>query len=76
MEGPNLYFDESPQPVRVLMLPDGASATFPERIPRGKPFFLEAGWLREEQRRDRLIRRYGETGEWLSLTWVREQKTR
>lgn len=74
IEDSNLYFDDASPPVRVSMLPDGASATFPERAPRGNPFFLEAGWLMEDNRRDRLIRRYSETGEWLSLTWVRERK--
>jgi hypothetical protein len=70
------------QVYQTLLLPDGASATCPKQIIEGNPFFLEIGWLRSlvvisknvPLARQRLIRRYNEKGEWVSLTWVTEQK--
>jgi hypothetical protein len=69
-----LHFDRGTLPVRVLLLPDGASATFPVKINSRTPFFLEAGWLLQPNLRQRLIRNYNETGEWISLTLVTERQ--
>ncbi|MBD2258518.1 DUF3598 family protein [Pseudanabaena sp. FACHB-2040] len=69
-----LQFDQGSQPVTVLMLPDGASATYPTQIEAGKPLFLEAGWLIQPDLRQRLIRAYSSQGTWVSLTLVTERK--
>ncbi|MGI0489673.1 DUF3598 family protein [Pantanalinema rosaneae CENA516] len=69
-----LVFDQGVQPIHVVLLPDGASSTCPSQIQRGQSFFLEAGWLMQPHLRQRLIRRYNERGEFVSLTLVTEQK--
>ncbi|MBD0269249.1 MAG: DUF3598 family protein [Cyanobacteria bacterium Co-bin8] len=69
-----LQFEQGSQPVTVLMLPDGASATYPTQIEAGKPLFLEAGWLIRPGLRQRLIRAYNSQGTWVSLTLVTERK--
>lgn len=69
-----LRFDQGSQPVTVLLLPGGASATFPTEIRSGQPLFLEAGWLITPSLRQRLIRTYNAQGTWVSLTLVQEQK--
>lgn len=74
VEGSILSFDESSQPMQVLLLPDGASSTSPLQIELRKPLFLEVGWLVEPEQRQRMIRRYNEKGEWVSLTLVTEYK--
>lgn len=74
VDGSILYFDRGNYPVQVLLLPDGASCTTPLTIPRRTPFFLEAGWLIEDNLRQRLIRRYDAQGGWSSLTLVTERK--
>lgn len=72
--GSTLQFSQGRQPVTVLLLPSGASATFPTAIVPGQPFFLEAGWLITPTLRQRLIRRYNERGSWVGLTQVIEEK--
>ncbi|MDY7021154.1 MAG: DUF3598 family protein [Cyanobacteriota bacterium] len=72
--GSILHFDQGSQPVRVYLLPDGASATVPQRIQLRQPLFFEAGWLTSPYERQRLIRRYNAKGEWESLTLVTESK--
>ena len=75
-------FELEGQVYQTLLLPDGASATCPKQITEGNPFFLEIGWLRPPisslknvpTDRQRLIRQYNEQGEWVSLTWVTEQR--
>ncbi|MEO1069841.1 MAG: DUF3598 family protein [Cyanobacteria bacterium J06638_6] len=69
-----LQFDQGSQPVTVLLLSDGASATFPTEIRSGQPFFLEVGWLITPTLRQRLIRAYNAQGTWVSLTLVVEHK--
>lgn len=73
--GSTLRFEQGSQPVTVLLLPAGASATFPTEIQSGQPLFLEAGWLITPTLRQRLIRTYNAQGTWESLTLVTEQKT-
>lgn len=58
----------------VILLPDGASANVPGFIKLGEGFFLEAGWLVEPHLRLRMIRRYSDKGEWVSLSLLREEK--
>ncbi|MFB2937162.1 DUF3598 family protein [Aerosakkonemataceae cyanobacterium BLCC-F154] len=74
IEGAILDFEQSPQKVQVLLLPDGVSATFPTQIKFGQSLFLEVGWLLSPNQRQRLIRSYNEKGEWVSLTLVTEKK--
>jgi hypothetical protein len=72
--GSTLQFNQGRQPVTVLLLPSGASASFPTAIVPGQPFFLELGWLITPTLRQRLIRSYDERGSWVSLTQVIEEK--
>ncbi len=72
--GSVLRFDQGSQPVTVLLLPSGASASFPTEIQSGQGLFLEAGWLITPSLRQRLIRTYNAQGTWASLTLVTEQK--
>ncbi len=74
IEGSILHFDQSSQPVKVLLLPDGASTTLPVKIELRKPLFFEIGWLIEPQLRQRIIRSYNDKGEWVSSTLVTEKK--
>lgn len=74
VRGSQLDFTDSRLPMRVLLLPDGASATFPLAIKPQQSFFLEVGWLVEPSLRQRLIRSYNSKGEWDSLTLVVERK--
>ncbi|NEP44913.1 MAG: DUF3598 family protein [Okeania sp. SIO2G4] len=74
IEGSILHFDQGSQPVKVLLLPDGASATLPIKVELRKPVFFEAGWLIKPDLRQRLIRTYNEKGEWVSLTLVTEHR--
>ncbi|PZV08740.1 MAG: hypothetical protein DCF32_04025 [Leptolyngbya sp.] len=72
--GSTVRFEQGSQPITVLLLPSGASATFPTEIQSGQPLFLEAGWLVTPTLRQRLIRTYNAQGTWESLTLVTEQK--
>ncbi|MBD2482691.1 DUF3598 family protein [Planktothrix sp. FACHB-1365] len=74
IQGSIIRFDQGKNPVRVILLPDGSSATIPERVELRKPFFFEAGWLIKPDLRQRLIRQYNDKGEWVSLTLVTEHK--
>jgi hypothetical protein len=74
VEGSILTFDQGRFPMQVLLLPDGASANTPLAIPKGQPFLLEAGWLMQDNLRQRMIRSYDANGGWISLTLVTEQK--
>ena len=76
IEGSILYFDRVSSTVQVLLLPDGSSSTCPLEVKVGQPFFLEVGWLLESDLRHRLIRSYNEKGEWVTLTLVKELKTK
>lgn len=74
INGAVLTFDQGTPPVQVVLLPGGASATSPTQIVSRQSFFLEAGWLLHPTLRQRLIRTYDSTGEWVSLTLVTERK--
>lgn len=74
IEGNVITFGDSQEmPVRVMLLPDGGSVTCPKMVKLGKPFFLEVGWLLNPYSRHRMIRSYSAKGEWLSVTWVKEE---
>ncbi|OKH21174.1 hypothetical protein NIES593_16280 [Hydrococcus rivularis NIES-593] len=72
--GSILHFDRSDPPVQILLLPDGASCNCPVEIKPRQRFVLEVGWLVSPTQRQRIIRSYGDKGEWVSLTLVREEK--
>jgi hypothetical protein len=72
--GDRILFRQGNQPVQVLLLPDGASATAPLQTQPGVGFFLEASWLMHPHLRQRMIRTYSDKGEWVGLTLVSEQK--
>lgn len=74
IEGHTLRFTQGSQPVTILLLPNGASATFPTAIQPGRSFFLEVGWLITPTLRQRLVRTYDDRGTWVSLTLVVETK--
>lgn len=74
IENSILLFDQGSLPVQVLLLPDGASTSCPLQVKTGKAFFLEVGWLLQPNSRQRMIRRYDDRGEWVSLTLVTERK--
>jgi Domain of unknown function (DUF3598) len=74
INGSALDFTAGAQTVRLLLLPDGGSVSFPVPIPTGTPFFLEVGWLYGPGQRQRLMRQYDGRGEWVGLTLVTEQR--
>ncbi|MGB7248873.1 MAG: DUF3598 family protein [Phormidesmis sp.] len=69
-----ISFTEGTQPMQVLLLPAGASATCPPHITPRQSLFLEVGWLLDTRTRQRMIRRYDAAGAWTSLTLVNERK--
>jgi Domain of unknown function (DUF3598) len=74
IEGNKLCFDEGDTTRQVLLLPDGASSNLPLHLELRKPVFVEAGWLVEPTKRERLIRSYSEKGEWISSTHIMENR--
>ncbi|MCU0538083.1 MAG: DUF3598 family protein [Hydrococcus sp. Prado102] len=74
IEGSMLHFTQSDPPVQILLLPDGASCNCPLEIKPRQRFILEMGWLISPTVRQRIIRSYGDKGEWLGLTLVTEKK--
>jgi hypothetical protein len=74
VDGSRLLFDQGAYPIQVLLLPDGASSNTPLTIPRGQSFVLEAGWLVEDNVRQRMVRRYDAQGGWSSLTLIKERR--
>jgi hypothetical protein len=74
IEGNCLHFESSTQPMQLLCLPGGASALYPKQIKLRSPFVFETGWLVEPNLRKRMVRSYGDKGEWASITVVTERK--
>jgi hypothetical protein len=74
INGSKISFENSPLPVQILMLPDGASCNCPLNIKPQIPFVLELGWLLDSNTRQRIIRTYSAKGEWINLTLVQEKK--
>jgi hypothetical protein len=74
IEQHSISFTSGTYPLQLLLLPDGGSCNTPTLIPKGIPFFLEAGWLTAPDVRQRMIRRYDDKGGWVSLTLVLERK--
>ncbi|NJM78171.1 MAG: DUF3598 family protein, partial [Acaryochloridaceae cyanobacterium RU_4_10] len=61
-----LHFQEEPCPRKILLLPDGCSINSPLHVTHRQPFFVELGWLVQDNEHQRLIRNYNEKGEWIS----------
>lgn len=74
VKGQVIDFTSLSHPVRVLLLPGGASATFPHKTVPKSPFFLEVGWLVTPKLRYRLMRNYDSQGNWSSLTLIVAEK--
>jgi hypothetical protein len=74
IDGSILHFEQGSLPVQVLLLPDGASSNCPLQLKPRHSLVLEVGWLLEPDLRQRMVRRYSEQGEWVSLTLVTERK--
>lgn len=73
IDGSIILFDQSSQPVQVLLLPDGASSNCPLQVKSNQAFVLEVGWLLQPDLRQRMVRSYSNKGEWASLTLVTER---
>jgi Domain of unknown function (DUF3598) len=74
IDGNRLHFNEGAQPMLLLCLAGGASALRPQQIQPRTPFVFETGWLVEPNLRKRMVRSYGDKGEWVSITVVTERK--
>ncbi len=74
IEGNRLYFADSALPKQLLLLPDGAASLTPLEVSFRQPFFVEVSWLWGDDERQRLIRSYGDRGEWVSATLVVERR--
>jgi hypothetical protein len=74
IDGNKLLFEESSSPRQILLLPDGTSSNTPLQVTHRKQFFVELGWLLEDEQRQRLIRSYNNLGQWISSTHVIEHK--
>ena len=61
-------------PARLLPLPDGGLSLAPLQVSHRQGFRVEAGWLESPGCWQRLIRRYGTRGEWLSATLITAQR--
>jgi hypothetical protein len=55
---------------RLLLLPDSAYCLAPLQVSHREAFTVEAGWLPSPGRLERLIRRYDNSGAWISATWI------
>lgn len=73
IDGNRLHFEDG-VPRRILLLPDGGSSNVPLQISHRQPFFVEAGWLVNENERQRLMRSYNDKGEWHSSTHIIENR--
>ncbi|MFN4195337.1 MAG: DUF3598 family protein [Thermosynechococcus sp.] len=72
--GARLLFNDTDQPKQLVLLPDGTSSLTPLQVSFRQPFFVEVGWLWAQGQRQRLIRTYGDRGEWVSATLVVEER--
>jgi Domain of unknown function (DUF3598) len=73
IDGNCLHF-EGTTPRQVLLLPDGISSNIPLQVSHRQPFFVEAGWLVNNNERQRLMRSYNDKGEWISATHIIEHR--
>jgi Domain of unknown function (DUF3598) len=69
-----LHFEAGPNPREILLLPDGGSSNLPLKIKQRAAVMVEAGWLVQDDERQRLIRSYNDRGEWVSSTHIIERR--
>jgi hypothetical protein len=55
---------------RLLLQPDAGYSLTPVQVSHRQAFAVEAGWLPEPDRLERLIRRYDASGAWLSASLI------
>jgi hypothetical protein len=65
-----VHYREGPLPEPTLVLPRGATLTYPIPIPHRQPFAIAAGWHITPQHHRRLICTYDGRGGWESCTQV------
>jgi hypothetical protein len=65
--------DRDSQSYQTILLPDSGYATTPTQIKLGHAFALEIGWIHQIGKRQRLVRRYDNTGKWESVTFIVEE---
>ncbi len=61
------------QSYQLLLLPDGGYSITPIQIELGHAFNLEIGWIHQTNQRQRLVRRYDDSGKWESATFINEK---
>lgn len=66
-----LHFESGRQ---ITLLPDGASSNVLPQLERRQPFFVEVGWLVSDNERQRMMRHYSETGEWVGSSLIIERR--
>ena len=76
IDGNRLHFEAGATPRQMLLLPDGVSSNIPLQVSHRQPFFVEAGWLVSDDKRQRLMRSYNDKGEWISSTHIIEQRVK
>jgi hypothetical protein len=74
IDGKRLLFEAGDTPRQILLLPDGISSNAPTQVKLRQPVLLEVGWLLAPHQRQRVIRSYNDKGEWISATFVVEQR--
>lgn len=67
-------FEQGGHAYQLLLLPDGAFATYPVQLQSRQSFWVEAGWMLESGVCQRLIRRYNASGDWVNVSWGRERR--
>jgi hypothetical protein len=55
---------------RLLLQPDAGYSLAPVQVSHRQAFAVEAGWLPQPDRLERLIRRYDASGAWLSSSHI------
>lgn len=75
IKGQLLLFDNDSERIqKVVLLPGGASLSFPAKLQMRKPVYLEMAWLVEPYIRHRITRYYNQFGEWQEVSLVIEKK--
>ena len=59
---------------KLMSLPNGTYCLVPEAIGKAAEFRIEAGWLREDGMRSRLIRYHDQQGVWMTSALIEDQQ--
>lgn len=73
IEGHQLKF-ATENPRQITLLPDGGSINVPLKLSHSTPFFVEVGWLRSPHIRQRVMRNYNKSGQYISSTFITEKR--